>query len=201
MLVTQTLDAVIASQLQQEERISRLAEAAALSPEEFRARHVDPSEVESRLAELFADTEHAQEPRIAEGKPYVPAGVNRVEEPAIRQGTGYEMQDTDFRKAEGGFVFTAAGCSGIREAVGMRIAAIRQEGYKAILARGVPRVLVDHGKVSARMTMHLQNTATGPNSLPGRLLVRPVNASGAEFLTMKTDITSEMEITFKTVVL
>jgi len=77
---------------------------------------------------------------------------------------------------------------------------------QAVLARGLPHVVVDHGRVSARL-MFSMDERSGPGAggaLAGlgpvpRLRATPVHARNPEFLRLQTQVTSEVEITFKTV--
>jgi hypothetical protein len=77
-----------------------------------------------------------------------------------------------------------------------------------VLARGLPQIMVDHGRVTARLMFSLDEGAAAPPGpaagLPGlsgslRLRATPVHARSPEFLRLQTNITGEVEITFKTV--
>lgn len=94
--------------------------------------------------------------------------------------------------------------------VRVALARDKQQLLQAMLARGLPRVLVDHGRVNAKITLSLDEgtaspaAATRASALPTglatrRLRVAPVHVRGPEFLRLKADITSEIDITFKTV--
>jgi hypothetical protein len=92
----------------------------------------------------------------------------------------------------------------------LRLALAREQRglLQAVLARGLPRVVVDHGRVSARLMFSMDEgrttTPEGGRALPGlgpvpRLRATPVHARHPEFLRLQTQVTSEVEITFKTV--
>jgi len=68
---------------------------------------------------------------------------------------------------------------------------------QAVLQRGLPRLLVDHGRVSARLMFSVDQTSNAGTGL--RLRAMPVQARSPEFLRLQTDITSEVEISFKTI--
>lgn len=100
---------------------------------------------------------------------------------------------------------------GAVDAKALRLALAREQRglLQAVLARGLPRVAVDHGRVSARLMFSMdEHSAAAPGAgvatLPGlgpvpRLRATPVHVRNPEFLRLQTQITSEVEITFKTV--
>ncbi len=213
LLITETLNAVITSQIQQEEKIQELNIAVAMSLEEFSKAYISDDEVKSELARLFTD------PGIIDGKssveigmPYVPAGENNSEMPRVREICGYDMIKGDYIENINGYEITEKGYKNISRAVLRRLASLKQEGLRYLVSRGIPRVLVDNGKVSAKLTMRIEEQKETSKSsskllgskndfIGGKLVVRPVNVRGPEYLTIKTDITSEVEINFKTIVL
>ncbi len=101
----------------------------------------------------------------------------------------------------------ASGAAPPSDAAAVRLAlAQTQRGVlQAALGRGLPRILVDHGRVSARLMFSVEEDVavapaasllTGLGARP-RLRVTAVHARGPEFLRLQTQITSEVEITFK----
>lgn len=91
----------------------------------------------------------------------------------------------------------------LREALAREQRALLQ----TVLAQGLPRVVVDHGRVSARLVFSMDErsapAAGAAVALPGRgpaphLRVTPVQVRNPEFLRLQTQVTSEVEITFKT---
>lgn len=187
--------------------------ALVMSLEAFSKAYISDDEVKSELTRLFTDPGIPDEKSSVEpGMPYVPVGENNSEMPCIREICGYDMIKGDYIENKNGFEITEMGYKNISRAVLMRIASLKQEGLRYVVSRGIPRVLVDNGKVSAKLTMRIEEQKkTSKNSskflgsrndfIGGKLVVRPVNARGPEYLTVKTDITSEVEINFKTIVL
>jgi len=92
-------------------------------------------------------------------------------------------------------------------AVRLALAGEQRALLQATLDRGLPRLLVDHGRVSARLMFSVEQGAGGTSVSPllsgvgasARLRVTPVHARGPEFLRLQTNVTSEVEIAFKTV--
>ena len=72
-----------------------------------------------------------------------------------------------------------------------------------MLAQGLPRIVVDHGRVSARLMFSVDQQTATPGALGQarvlRLRATPVQAHSPAFLRLQTQITSEVEISFKTV--
>jgi hypothetical protein len=105
----------------------------------------------------------------------------------------------------------AAGNDAADEAtVRLALASAQRGLLQRVLDRGLPRILVDHGRVSARLMFSVDDSstaaaaATGPAALTSlgrglRLRATPVHARSPEFLRLQTNITGEVEITFKTV--
>lgn len=93
------------------------------------------------------------------------------------------------------------------DAAALRLALAREQRglLQAVLARGLPQVVVDHGRVSARLMFSLDQPQGAANpALPGarpvpRLVATPVHTRQPEFLRLSTQVTSEVEISFKTV--
>ena len=93
-------------------------------------------------------------------------------------------------------------------AVRLALAHEQRQLLQNVLARGLPQIMVDHGRVNARLMFSLdEGAAESPSAaagLPGqraslRLRATPVHARSPEFLRLQTNITGEVEITFKTV--
>jgi hypothetical protein len=92
----------------------------------------------------------------------------------------------------------AAGTDAV-DPTAVRLALARQQRglLQTVLERGLPRLLVDHGRVSARLMFSVDETGDSSGGL--RLRATPVQARSPEFLRLQTNITSEVEISFKTV--
>lgn len=91
------------------------------------------------------------------------------------------------------------------------LASAQRSLLQRVLDRGLPRIMVDHGRVSARLMFSVDDhnaaaaaVGTAPAGLTSlgrslRLRATPVHAGSPEFLRLQTNITGEVEITFKTV--
>ncbi|WP_334110391.1 hypothetical protein [Thermodesulfitimonas autotrophica] len=212
LLITETLEAVIAALLEQEKTVADFEQSLLLPPAEFGRRYLTEEHVRAELLCLFPD------PRGREGKsavdpgaPYRPPTAEQDEDPPIFARTGYRMAKGDWEKGPEGFpVISAQGYEKVAGAVREVVALRQQESLRALIARGIPRVYIDHGRVAAKLTFRFEERREGKQApgeivypgrpFPVRLLVQPVNTRGPEFLTLKADVTSEVELTFKTIV-
>ena len=123
------------------------------------------------------------------------------------------MEKNDVTKSEGGFVISDNGYKHIFEAVKLELARQQLDALRRTVSRGIPRVYVDHGHITAKLLLRLEEapeTAPPKPSVPPSLktvstafrkvMVQSVNVNKPEFLSLKADVLSEIEITFKTVV-
>ena len=98
----------------------------------------------------------------------------------------------------------AAGQHDIDEtALRLDLARTQRNLLQGVLAQGLPRIVVDHGRVSARLMFSVDQQTATPGALGQarvlRLRATPVQAHSPAFLRLQTQITSEVEISFKTV--
>lgn len=201
-LISQTMDAVIDAQLQQEEKIRRLNEAAGLTIEQF-AENVTADEITGEIATLFPPALYPQ--GISPGIPYSPVTTTRPEEPPVFSRTGYVMKEGDWQKQENSVVISETGYNNISDHLRMVLAAEHRNNMLQMMRRGIPRVIVDHGHINAKLFFQLASGGTGTMTsalrtatLP-RLVVKPVEVQRPEVARLTVNIVGEVEITFKTV--
>jgi len=227
VLIAETLDAVIAAQLDQEEKVRGLQELAGLDPARFAEEVVSGEEVEEELARLFPAAERTH--GVMPGSPYVPAAPGKEEDPPVEQVTGYIMKDEDWTRTDEGAVITEAGYKHILSHVRMSLATQQLANILQLVRRGIPRVIVDHGRVNTKLTFQLSRTRKSGNAgrvnvrgmgelraarltrsgtpvmqlsrpvVPFRLTVRPADLRRPELLRLSVNVVGEVEITFKTV--
>jgi len=204
LLLTETLDAVISAQLSQEERIQEMATAVSLEPAVYADRYISTELLRVEILRLFPG--EGEKSSVDQGAPYrQPEGI-QAETPPLFEVCGYTVRKDDLQRGEQGMLmFSARGAVRIADCIASLLAVRQQSALKSMVARGMPRVLVDHGRVSAKLTFRLdqqQAAVAGATALPfkSKLQVQPVNSRGPEYFSLKTDITSEVEITFKTII-
>ena len=226
-LIAETLDAIIGAQLGQEEKLRELQELAGLDPARFAEEVVSWQEVEGELARLFPAAERTH--GVVPGSPYVLAAPGKEEDPPVEQVTGYIMKDEDWERSDEGAVITEAGYKHILSHVRMSLATQQLANILQLVRRGIPRVIVDHGRVNTKLTFQLSRTRKSGNAgrvdvrdvggltaarlmrsgapmmqlsrpvVPFRLTVKPADLRRPELLRLSVNVVGEVEITFKTV--
>src|SRR5437870_2502096 len=165
-IVLDAFDGVQAAMRLQEERQEEMAAAASLDPVEFAQLAVPDEEVNRELARLFPSHDPHQPNGLYVGAPYHPAlKEGETESPPFRTLIGIHLERADYiqpRRSKD-FVLVKTAVDKIRDAVHTRLGAQSQSVLRSTLGRGVPRVLVDSGKVSARLSLTLE-TATQPSA-------------------------------------
>jgi hypothetical protein len=202
-LITQTLDAVIAAQLQQEEKIRKLRESAGLTPAQFAEEAVSPEDVENELARLFPPDQYPK--GIMAGAPYTPASQTQPEEPPIYSYTGYEMQKGDWVEQDNVIVITENGYKNILTHVRLTLATEHHTNILLMMRSGIPRIVIDHGRVNTKLFFQFSSGGIGKGSstlqrgtLP-QLMVKAVELRRPEVARLTVNVVGEVEITFKTI--
>jgi hypothetical protein len=193
----------------QEEQHGEMAAAATLEPLEFANATIPDEEVDRELARLFPSGDSSHPHAVYVGAPFqAAAGANTAEKPAFQAVAGVNLVRADFTKARGTKAVSlgAAGVKRIREATRLRLGAQAQTVLRAIIGRGIPRVLVDSGRISAKVSLGVQTSTQAPASRAvvatrkdARFLVRMVDSLAPQNQQLAVDIMSELEIRFKTV--
>lgn len=210
-LISETLNAVVTSILTQEKQATQLAQQAMLTPEEYASENLTDDLVRAEVLRLFPPAANATASMIDAGQTY--SNVKGAEEsPAIFKKIGYRMVRGDVT-IEGKALITATGYAHIFAATRIALAQQHLAILKTVVARGIPRVYVDNGHILSKLTLSFQadtSTATTTSAsttgarIAGigirRITAQPVNANRPEYLSLKTDVLSEVEITFKTVI-
>lgn len=181
-LLSETIDSIIASQMSQEERLRALLESVNLPREDFAAIAIGDDDVERALVRLFGDGEGGHQ--LAVGVK-VPAELLEV--------IGVEL--------DGAGGIDAAGVAAVREGVRLLLAVQQQDALRATARQGVPRVIVDAGKLRAKLTfsaVHIGDegegdsaAAAGPSGAAAGPAAGPIGggaAGGAAATTNLRDI-------------
>lgn len=210
-LISETLNAVVTSILTQEKQAAQLEQQTLLSPEEYAKENLTDEIVRAEILRLFPSSSGKEDKSSVDiGEPYM---VNKEtgESPPVNQKTGYTIAKTDLTSSQGKLYINQAGYEHIYEAVRLTLASQHLGLLRTVTSRGIPRVYVDNGHIKSKLLLRLetQSTTTAASVSTGskiaglgirKLIAQPVNATKPEFLTLKADVLSEVEITFKTVV-
>jgi hypothetical protein len=214
-LITDIQVGIQAAFLQQVESTSREIEALRALPEERLAEYLVPQEdAISEFRRLFPPTERTEtQSRMSAGVPYKSAVPEKgqEEDPPIRRLTGYEIKPQDVQEGR----ITPEGEKRIIEHLRMKIAKNRLEAVKEVYRRGVPYILVDHGKITVKLAFYASlqessqtqersakpaaevSSALRPEAMPLKIEARVVNEKNVEALGREAGAISEIEISFK----
>ena len=207
-LISETLNAVVTSILTQEKQAAQLAQQATLTPEEYASENLTDEIVRAEVLRLFPSATNANASTIDAGQPY--SGKGTEESPAIFKKIGYKTVRGDVT-IEGKAVITSAGYSHFFAATRAALAQQHLAVLRSVVARGIPRVYVDNGHILSKLTLNFQAEAKATTSasttgarIAGtgirRITAQPVSANRPEYLSLQTNVLSEVKITFKTVI-
>jgi hypothetical protein len=193
----------------QEERQAEMSAAASLDTVEFARLAVPEEEVERELGRLFPSNDSHRVHGVFVGAPYHPAlHKDEAESPPFQQVTEIQLERSDYTKPRGrqSFVLAKTAVEKIRNAVRTRLGSESQRILRRALNRGIPCLVVDSGRVNAKIFLTL--LARGQPSAPipvqvslkdTKLLVQMVDAHTPQNLQLRVDIVSELEVKFKAV--
>lgn len=173
-LVSDTLDAVVTAAVDQESRLADLAASASLPLADFARRQVEPEQVDAALVELFPASGE-QPAGVAAGTPYRPAKGRTRERPALRVELGIEVGEDDLDREGDRLVVSEALAERVRDVVREELAVESWTAVRALAASGLPRVVVDAGRIVARQTMTVEKADATPEVALSRL---PLPARG-----------------------
>jgi hypothetical protein len=152
-LISDTFSAILSSQVEQKDKIAELDRLMAMSETEFLnmclADEQMLMQVEEQLRLLFP-SEKEPGHTIFAGASYQPKTPRKEESPAI-----FEMIGLTLSKDEGDFKadkLTQNGVDRIYQAVIEPIAMQQRNSLASIINDGIPKLIVDSGKVNAKLT-------------------------------------------------
>ena len=226
-LIQETFEAVVTAQSEQEQRQAQLADLAALSPEEFASRFIADEEVDAELGRLFPTDTPSQPHAIFLGARFQPLLRDTPETPPIRAVLGVELLRSDYRVTRRRRITSLKpeAVDKVKSAVRLRLTAVRLAAIREAVARGIPQVIVDSGRINAKLTFQIirtEDTETpeirsrlvAPLKPLGlltisptaealaniRLTVRQADEKAPQTTQLQVNVFGEVEITFKTII-
>jgi hypothetical protein len=189
-----------------------------MTASQFARRFVADDDVDAELSRLFP-AGGKKGTAIVAGRAYRAAGAKRAESPAIESKLRIKLGTRDHRARGSRSTLTARGVASVREAVRLRLSEARLKALRQTVTQGLPRVVVDSGRVNVKLSFRLVdlNKLAGPNAAiaplksltgPGgkgervkqlRLIVRQVNDDTAPAAVSGSSGIGELDLTFKTV--
>jgi hypothetical protein len=224
-LIAEVFDAVADSQAEQALRQAEIVATAALTPEAFAEQLLSEEQVDAELARLFPTSEPNRPHAIFPGAVYRAKEHHIPESPAIESVLGLELGREDYLRGRAGeTVLQPSAVDKVKRQTRLRLAHARLLALRQLVKQGIPRVLVDSGRVNAKMTFQAVRTEDAskpeiagrlaaplnplgqiagtplPRSLANiRLVVRPADAQSPQTSQLQLNIFGEVEVTFKTV--
>jgi hypothetical protein len=213
-LISDIQQGIQAAFLQQVETVRKEFELLQTLPEEKLIEYlVSEEEVESEFQRLFPVRQEGAQRKRMQGIAYKPAipEKGQEEDPPIKRLTGYDIKPEDVREGR----ITPEGERRIKEHLRKRIATERLVAVKEVYRRGVPYILVDHGKLNVKLAFYTTpqgssqtqkrsptpaaevSRAVRPEAIPMKIVVQVVNERNVEVLGREAGAFGEIEISFK----
>lgn len=157
-LIEETFNAIALSAQEQAERDAKFTAAVNLTLDEFIDKHISDVEIDLKLEELFPSYTGKTGHAVYVGAPYSAGDDAQGEEPPVLAGLGLELAAGDYR----GGMLTEQGVAKIRAATKSVTGQSLYEAFRKMVGRGVPRVVVDKGRILTRLTFETHDLgATG----------------------------------------
>ena len=219
-LVTELHDAVLFAQDEQETRRAKLADLAALPLEQFARRFVANEQVDTELIRLFPAA-GGKASRIQIGAAFKAASEKGAETPALQAKLGVRLAARDFKVRGKQMALAASGVKAIRDATRLRLAEVRLKSLRQAATQGMPRVVIDSGRINVKLSFRLDELAkmtggragggrlapatlsaigdTAASKMRYRLIVRQVNEETMPAGPTQASGIGELDLTFKTI--
>ncbi|MBN2865983.1 MAG: hypothetical protein JXK16_08240 [Thiotrichales bacterium] len=152
-LISDTFSAILSSQVEQKDKLAELDRLMTLSNTDFLAVCLEDGQmmvqVEDQLRQLFP-SEKEPGHGIVVGAAYQPETNSKPESPAIYQAIGLQLskETPDFK----GGKLTQLGVDKIYQALVEPLAEQQRNALASILNDGIPKLMVDSGKINAKLT-------------------------------------------------
>jgi hypothetical protein len=188
-LLSEVVSSIAAAQSDQAQRLAELTAAASLSVEEFAASHVTDAVLDDYLAARFPSSDPDRPHDIVGGAPYQPARGQQREQPPYEEALGVRLAGSDFNADKG--TLLGRGVGKLRDAARLQLAEQQQDVARALLERGVPKVVVDAGRISAKLTfeaLQYREESAEPAAAEAPTVEEPVSRLGAGGLIGAHDV-------------
>ena len=156
-LISDTFGAVLASQIEQQDKISELSSLLSLSDDEFVAICMQDDELVFQLEENLkqrypfdSDVEHA----VYKGATYQAPTQQKEESPPFFKDLGISLEE---KRDFSGKKLTEEGAKKVKIAVMLTIAQKQRQLLSDVLVNGIPKLSVDHGKINAKLTFSMKD--------------------------------------------
>lgn len=168
-LMSDVFDSVINSQVDQEQRYAELLNATALPPDRYAALYISSAEVAAEACLRFPPraTDGNQTSAVYDGAPYSAATGDAEENPPVFLQTGLRLGKDMLEQVGDQLSLNARAVAAILQALQLQLAEQQINVARQLLARGIPRVIVDSGRINGKLTFNLTKTTSTPDTTPG----------------------------------
>ena len=164
-LISETFQAVISSMAEQVRQQEAIIAGTELELAEFAMQFISDNDVEEHLSTLFPWKDDSRAHAIFKGAPYRPVSAKNPEKPAIMELTGYKMDKADFsRLTKETYRLTEKGVERIKSTVRMNLAEDRQKSLITLIHQGVPKVIVESGRILSKVTFRVIQQGSTDNA-------------------------------------
>lgn len=150
-LISETFDAVVIAQAEQEQQLADITQMVSQSLDTFAHQAILDEEIETELTLLFPTDDEERPHAVFVGAPYQPATKDLPENPPFRSLLGVELVRGDFQRGK----LTELAVVKIKQAVRLSLATARYNALRQVVTRGMPRVIVDGGRINAKLTFRI----------------------------------------------
>lgn len=183
-LMSEVFDSIITSQVDQEQRYAEMYASVALSEEAYAVQYLEDEDIGDQVAVFFPPREEDKDKTSAiyPGSPYLAQTKDQAESPAVMAVLGIQLKKGDWVKEGDSLFLSQKGVDTVYRQVGIHLASKHLEIAKQLISRGLPRIMVDSGRINGKLTFHLTETTQ----------TQPIEAEKFEksAATAKVDISS-----------
>ena len=154
-LIQDTFNAITISSKEQAEVYYELKRLTALDFDEFREKYIIQSDVDAKLLELFPLEEDSQGLHaINVGLAYQYNPETKEESPSLYYALGYNSSDSQKKSKR----LSLETVTAVNELVKDLLAKQKYSSFQDIMSRGVPRVMIDSGRILAKISLNYSAT-------------------------------------------
>ena len=160
-LIHDTFNAITVSSKEQAEMYFELSRLAGLDYETFKHKYIRDDDIEAELIRLFPvenNEEHLH--GIYVDAPYKYTARSKTEEPDFKNILGIETDDNQHKVKK----LLAGTVSAAWETVKDNLAGQHYSAFKEIVKRGIPRVIIDSGRILAKISLNATETESESNT-------------------------------------
>jgi hypothetical protein len=149
-LIHDTFNAIAISSKEQAEIYFEITRLASLDYETFKLKYITDAAVDEELLRYFPVTEETAHPHgIYEDAPYLFDLETGKETPDLSGSFSFETDKSQRKKSR----LTARTVENIREYVRDYLASQHYSAFKEIVKRGIPRVIIESGRILAKLSL------------------------------------------------